>query len=47
MAGMSLQPPRLCTARLRLRPVEESDTAALFALHGNTRPALLGRAGLA
>jgi [ribosomal protein S5]-alanine N-acetyltransferase len=35
MARMSLSTPTLHTARLRLRPFDESDADALFALHGN------------
>ena len=35
MARMSLSTPTLHTARLRLRPFEDSDANALFALHSN------------
>ncbi len=35
MAGMSLSPPILQTARLRLRPFAEADAEALFALHSD------------
>jgi ribosomal-protein-alanine N-acetyltransferase len=35
MAGMSLPTPTLHTARLRLRPFEDSDADALFALHSS------------
>jgi RimJ/RimL family protein N-acetyltransferase len=35
MARMSLPAPTLHTARLRLRPFNESDANALFALHSN------------
>src|ERR1700722_7400278 len=35
MARMSLSAPTLLTARLRLRPFDDSDANALFALHSN------------
>ena len=35
MARMSLSTPSLHTARLRLRPFNDSDVDALFALHSN------------
>jgi ribosomal-protein-alanine N-acetyltransferase len=35
MARMSLPTPTLSTARLRLRPVTEADTDALYALHSD------------
>jgi RimJ/RimL family protein N-acetyltransferase len=35
MAGMSLPTPTLHTDRLRLRPIEDSDADALFALQSN------------
>src|SRR5215510_1770016 len=35
MAGMSLPTPTLHTARLRLRPFNDADADALFALHSN------------
>jgi len=35
MARMSLSTPTLHTARLRLRPFDDSDAHALFALHSN------------
>ncbi len=35
MTRMSLSAPALCTARLRLRPFDDSDTDSLFALHSN------------
>lgn len=35
MAGMSLPPPTLHTARLRLRPFADADTDALFELHSS------------
>jgi len=37
MAHMSLPAPTLHTSRLRLRPFDDSDVNALFALHSNAR----------
>ena len=37
MAAMSLPTPTIDTARLRLRPVDAADAAALYALHSNAR----------
>jgi len=37
MARVSLSSPVLQTARLQLRPFDQSDADALFALHGNAR----------
>lgn len=37
MARMSLPTPTLHTARLRLRPFDDADTSALFALHSSAR----------